>query len=66
MARTPAEIVTDVLGVRPLARQLEVSPSTVVKWKVRREGRIPSVYHRKILELAGGALTANDLVYGRE
>ena len=64
--RSPATVVTDEMGVRPLARQLGISPSTVVKWKVRCEGRIPSVYHRQIIELSEGKLTADDLVFGRE
>ena len=61
---TPAEVVTKVLGVRPLARMLNVSPSTVGKWK-EREGGIPSQYHKKIIELSEGEITADDLVFGR-
>jgi hypothetical protein len=52
------------LGVRPLARKLHISPSAICKW--RRTGLVPNTYHRKILELAEGRLTADDLIYGRE
>jgi hypothetical protein len=60
----PAEVVTQELGVRPLARQLGIAPSTVGKWK-ERTGGIPSVYHKRIIELAEGRITADDLVFGR-
>lgn len=62
---TPADVVTEVLGVRPLARELGLSPSTVAKWKKRYQGRIPSEHHLRILELADGKISADDLVYGR-
>ena len=61
---TPAEVVTHVLGVRQLARDLDVSPSTVIRWK-DRGGNIPSKYHQKIIELSNGELDAEALVYGR-
>ena len=61
---TPADVVTSVLGVRPLARMLEIAPSTVGKWK-ERGGDIPSRYHKQIIELGNGQITANDLVFGR-
>lgn len=62
--KTPAELVIETLGVRPLARQLHISPSTILRWR-EREGRIPSQYYKPILQLADGKLTSDDLVYGR-
>lgn len=64
MARkTPAQVVIAELGVRPLARQLDVSPSTVCKWLHRG---IPSKWHASLLRLGKGSLTADDLVRGRK
>ena len=63
ITQTPADVVTKVLGVRGLARSLELHPSTVMRWK--NSGRIPSEYHVNILLLSNGKLTSDDLVYGR-
>jgi hypothetical protein len=62
--KTPAEIVIETLGVRPLARSLNISPSTVLKWR-DRTGKIPSKYQARIIELANGKISAADMVYGR-
>ena len=61
--KTPAEVVIAELGVRPLARSLGISPSTVLKWR-ERGGLVPSRYHLKILELSNNFLNADDLVHG--
>lgn len=73
---TPAEtVVTAFGGVRPLARLLGCSPSSVSRWGRRvsvRHGKsmgtIPSTLHAPLLMLArerGVHLTATDLVLGR-
>lgn len=73
---TPAETVVAVFGgVRPLARLLGCSPSSVSRWGRRvsvRHGRsmgtIPATLHAPLLMLAknrGIHLTATDLVLGR-
>lgn len=62
--QTPAEVVIKELGIRPLARSLSISPSTVLRWR-ERSGLIPSHYHRAIINLAQGRIGADDLVYGR-
>jgi len=61
---TPADVVMAELGVRGLARILDVAPSTICRWR-RGQGNVPSGYHKKILEIADGKITADDLVYGR-
>jgi hypothetical protein len=62
--QTPAEVVIKELGVRPLARSLDIAPSTVLKWR-ERNGLVPALYHRKIIQLSLGRITPNDLVNGR-
>lgn len=62
--RTPAQVVIDELGVRPLARKLNISPSTILRWRERGKGFIPSTYHREIIRVSEGRITAEDLVYG--
>lgn len=62
----PAEVVTSELGIRPLARLLEVDPTIISRWK--RRGLVPSEYHQRLIRVAaqeGVTLTANDLVFGR-
>ena len=62
--KTPAETVIGELGVRGLARDLEIAPSTVVRWR-DRGGKVPSKYHIRIIDLSKGKISTNDLVYGR-
>ena len=62
--KTPADVVIDELGVRGLARKLNLSPSTIIRWR-QRGGRIPSRHHIKIIELSNGTINADALVYGR-
>jgi hypothetical protein len=61
---TPAEIVINRLGVRPLARSLGISPSAIIKWR-ERGGEIPSTYYKRIIELSEGNITPDDLVFVR-
>lgn len=69
MARTklkPALLVIELFGIRPLATDLDCSPTTVLRW--RKGGEVPGKWHKKLLELAKKreiALTAEELVYGR-
>ena len=65
--QTPAEVVIGLFGIRPLARELDIDPTTVVRWR-QRSGLVPSAYHRPLLTLApklGVVLTENDLIHGR-
>ena len=76
MRLNPAEYVIHMFdGVRPLARAIKKSPSTVCLWRSNRsrkngqKGRIPSSSHLPILKQAhinGLDITADDLIYGRE
>lgn len=55
-------------GVRPLARLLGRTASSVSKWQLN-DGGVPRKVHLDILKLAakrGIELTANDLVFGRK
>lgn len=70
---TPAELVIARFGgTRELARQLEVSPSTVQRWKMPHDkgglsGRVPSARMSDLLALArrlGVPLTADELILG--
>jgi len=61
---TPADVVLAELGVRGLARQLGIDPSTVIRWR-QGKGNIPSRYHRQIIELADGKVSTKELVFGR-
>jgi len=63
MTRTPAEVVINHLGVRPLARSLGIAPSAVMQWK--KSGKVPSKYHIKIIELSDGIVDPIALIYGR-
>jgi hypothetical protein len=60
---SPAETVIEVFGIRPLAKELDIAPSTVIRWRDR--GFIPSKYHVQIIDLSMGKLKPADLVYGR-
>ena len=65
---TPAQLVVQSFnGVRATARELEIDPSIVSRWK--KDGRVPDTYQRRILETAwenGIDLTAHDLIFGRQ
>lgn len=70
---SPARVVITVLGIRPLARALNIGPSAVWKWDqprpVGRGGVVPSQYHVSLLELARKRrvkLTTQDLILGRQ
>lgn len=66
---TPSKLVILLFGgVRPLARLLNKTQSSVSKWQNSDAGDVPGKCHRQILELAkkrGVELTPEDLVYGR-
>lgn len=67
MSMTPAEVVIKELGIRKLARDLGLkSPSAVSHWRNRGGGLVPSRYHPRIIELADGRISAEDLIYGRD
>jgi hypothetical protein len=64
---TPAEVVTTELGVRPLARELGVTPGCITKWRTRG-GSVPDGYKIRIIEIAkkaGIVITMDELVRGR-
>jgi hypothetical protein len=64
----PADVVIKEFGIRPLAAELTVSPSTVWRWKNSDPGLVPSEHHVALLDLAkrwGKQLTAEDLINGR-
>lgn len=65
---TPAEVVIEIFGIRPLARELEVDPTTIVRWRRGPGGLIPSQYHKPLLLLAQRdrqKLTPEHLVNGK-
>lgn len=69
---TPAQLVIDIFGVRPLARIVGRDPSAVLSWLKDRPkgsgGLVPAIHHRKLILQArehGKALTEHDLVWGR-
>jgi len=61
---SPADVVIKELGIRPLARQLGVTPGCIVRWRTRG-GTIPQFYWPRLMEIANGKLTTDDLAYGR-
>ena len=66
--QTPAEVVIELFGIRPLAAELQCSKSTIMRWRDSDAGLVPSQWHKPLLELAraqGLRLTAEDLVNGR-
>jgi hypothetical protein len=73
MILKPAELVIEAFGgVRPLARLLGKSPSTVCRWRADKPhgtgGAIPSSVQKRLLYMAGERgieLTAQDLIVGR-
>ena len=62
--QTPVEIVIQLFGIRPMARDLGIVPSTVLRW--RKTGLVPAEHHKALVEMSGGQLTAEDLVFGRK
>lgn len=65
---TPADVVIAEFGIRPLARELNIDPTTIVRWRRSARGLVPSAYHTALLDLAVRekvTLTAEDLVNGR-
>ena len=62
--QTPVKLVTAKFGIRPLARILDIEPSTILRW--RESGIVPAQHHVKLIELSEGELTADDLVFGRD
>jgi hypothetical protein len=68
---TPAEVVIDAFGIRPLATALGAAPTTIMRWRDSKTlaGDIPGKWHAPILELARierrRDITAEVLVYGR-
>lgn len=66
---TPSKLVILLFGgVRPLARLLNKTQSSVSKWQKSDDGDVPGKCHRQILDIAkkrGIELTAEDLVFGR-
>lgn len=66
-ALQPARGVIDLLGgCRPMARALDISPSTITRWASPAgcKGRIPQRYWNELLALArsrGLALSLHDL-----
>lgn len=66
--QTPAEVVIDTFGVRPLAAELGCSKSTIMRWRDSGGGLVPSRWHQDILKLAraqGYNITPEILVNGR-
>lgn len=64
---TPAEVVIHEFGIRPLARDIEVDPTTIVRWRNSDGGLVPSNYHVPLIELARRQqkkLTAEELIFG--
>lgn len=64
---TPAEVVIADFGIRPLARDLDIDPTTVVRWRKRTGGLVPSDYHIDLLKLAkkrGKPLSETELIRG--
>lgn len=62
----PGQLVVSLFGVRPLAAEIQVSPTTVLHW--RDKGEVSADKQKAILELARKRrvpLTAEELIYGR-
>lgn len=59
----PAEVVIELLGVRPLARLLDLNPSTVTRW--REKGTVPQQYWDEIIQITEGRVTLEELHKGR-
>lgn len=66
--KTPAEVVIDTFGVRPLAAELNCSPTTILRWRESEGGLVPSRWHQRLIKLAkaqGHNITPEILVNGR-
>lgn len=66
--QTPAEVVIELFGIRPLAGELSCSPTTILRWRDDPNGLVPSRWHGKLLELAKRqkvSLSPDMLVRGR-
>lgn len=59
---TPVQVVKRELGVRPLARHLGITARTICRWG----DDVPSHHQSAILALAGGRITADEIINGRE
>lgn len=70
--QTPADVVIEAFGIRPLANELGAAPTTIMRWRDSKTlaGDIPGQWHAPILALAKRErrrdITAEVLVYGRE
>lgn len=65
---TPAEVVIHEFGIRPLAREIDVDPTTIVRWRSNDDGLVPAQYHVTLLDLAKRQqkrLAPEELIYGR-
>lgn len=65
VCKKPAEVVIELLGVRALARALDLTPGAVSMWQ--ESGLVPSKHHQRIIEIAAEqnkTLTPDMLVYG--
>lgn len=65
---TPAEVVIREFGIRPLARDIGVDPTTIVRWRNSDDGLVPAQYHVTLLDLAKRQqkrLAPEELIYGR-
>lgn len=63
---SPADLVISQFGVRPLSRELGLSPSSVQRW--RESGRVPQHHFQKIVSLSKDSddpITLHDLINGR-
>lgn len=66
--QTPAEVVIELFGIRPLAAELSCSPTTILRWRDDPKGLVPSRWHGKLLDLAKRqkvSLSPDMLVRGR-
>jgi hypothetical protein len=65
---TPAELVIQLFGIRPLADAIGCSPTSIQRWRNSEGGKINPHYQSSILTLAARErvhLTAEELINGR-
>lgn len=65
---TPAELVIDLFGIRPLAAELQCSTTSIQRWRASEGGKINPHYQPAILDLArrqGVTVSAEELINGR-